>query len=737
MPTPHEIVARLTLEEKASLLSGQDFWHTQAIEGVAESVMLTDGPHGLRKQGGAGDHLGIGDSRPATCFPPAVALAASFDVDLVHEVGARIAAEARAEDVAVVLGPGINLKRSPLCGRNFEYFSEDPWLSGAMGRAWVEGVQSGGVGASLKHFAVNNQETDRLRVSADVDERPLRELYLRAFEHVVTHAAPWTVMCSYNRINGVHASQNHWLLSTVLREEWGYRGLVVSDWGAVKDRIAALRAGLDLEMPGNGGVTDAELVAAVAAGRLDEAELDRAAARVVELVRRVPRPGTETRSLSEIHAENHAAAREIAARCVVLLRNEPVDDTPLLPLAPDQRVALIGEFARSPRYQGAGSSRINPTRLEDALSELSALHADVGFAGDDLTEAVALARDADVAVVFLGLPAEAESEGFDRTTLALPADQIALLEAVLAVQPRTVVVFSGGGVVTLPFASRVPAIVGGFLLGQASGGALADVLTGRVNPSGRLAETMPLRLTDTPAYLDFPGERGHIRYSEGVFVGYRWYDARELDVAFPFGHGLSYTTFDHDDLLVSGDPNGFTVKVLVTNTGTRSGRDVVQVYVGKPGSQLARAPRELAGVAIVDLEPGESTVAEVRIPTSALAAWFTGRGWAVEDGEYHVAVGSSSRDLYGHTHVSIAGDDLREPLHLESTIAEVLADPVAGPLVAAGLADAAGSDGADDVEGVGQMMLSFPIGRVVKMAGGGVSLDDIQALLDAANAERR
>ncbi|CAM3442798.1 glycoside hydrolase family 3 C-terminal domain-containing protein [Nocardioides dubius] len=734
MPTPHEIVARLTLEEKASLLSGQDFWHTQAIEGVAESVMLTDGPHGLRKQGGSGDHLGIGDSRPATCFPPAVALASSFDVDLVHEVGVRIAAEARAEQVAVVLGPGINIKRSPLCGRNFEYFSEDPWLSGALGRAWVEGIQSGGVGASLKHFAVNNQEHDRLRVSADVDERPLREIYLRAFEHVVTHADPWTVMCSYNRINGLHASENPWLLRTVLREEWGYTGLVVSDWGAVKDRVAALRAGLDLEMPGNGGVTDAELVAAVTDGRLDEAAVDRAAERVLALIQRAATAGAP-RDPATVHAENHAAAREIAARCVVLLRNEPVGDAPLLPLEPGSRVAVIGEFARTPRYQGAGSSRINPTRLEDALSELSALHDDVTFAGDDLTEAVALAHASDVAVVFLGLPPEAESEGFDRTDLNLPPDQLAMLEAVLAVQPRTVVVLSGGGVVTVPFAQRVPALVQGYLLGQAGGGALADVLTGRVNPSGRLAETMPLRLADSPAYLDFPGERGHVRYGEGVFVGYRWYDARDLDVAFPFGHGLSYTTFAHDDLLVSGDPSGFTVRVLVTNTGDRAGRDIVQVYVGKPSSQLARAPRELVGVAVVDLEPGESSIAEVRVPTGQLAAWFTGRGWAVEDGEYHVAVGTSSRALTGHTHISIAGDDLTEPLHLESTIAEVIADPIAGPLVAAGLAEQ-GADSADDVEGVGQMMMSFPIGRVVRMSGGAVSTDDIQALLDAANAER-
>ncbi len=692
--------------------------------------MITDGPPGRRKLAGAGDHLGLGDSNPATCFPPAVALGSSFDVEVVREVGARIGAEARAEGVAVVLGPGINLKRSPLCGRNFEYYSEDPHLSGLLGTAWVDGLQSTGVGASLKHFAVNNQEHDRLRVSAEVDERPLRELYLRAFERVVREAQPWTVMCSYNRINGVLASENPWLLTEVLREEWGYDGLVVSDWGAVRDRVAALAAGLDLSMPGDGGVTDAEVVAAVRAGAVDEQAVDRAAARVVELARRAtPQAG----DLAAIHTDNHAAARALAARCVVLLRNEPVDAIPLLPLAPDARVAVIGEFARTPRHQGAGSSRINPTRLDNALDELRALHGDVTFAEPD--EAATAAAAADVAVVFLGLPAEAESEGFDRSTLDLPPEQLALLDVVLEAQPRTVVVLSNGGVVTLPFAERVPAIVEGWLLGQAGGGAIADVLTGQVNPSGRLAETIPMRLADSPAYLDFPGERGRVRHGEGVFVGMRWYDARDLPVAFPFGHGLSYTTFGYADLVVSGSPSGFVVRVTVTNTGPVAGREVVQVYAGKPASELARPPRELVGVRVVALAAGESQVVEVPVPLRELEKWFVGHGWAVEEGEHHFEVGASSRDLRLGTHVSVAGADLRPLLHLESTIEEVLADPVAGPLIAAGLA-AQAPDGVDDVEGSAQMMMSFPIGRVVRMVGGAVSLADIQALLDAANAAR-
>lgn len=773
---PSTDVTSLPLPEKASLLSGKDFWHTEAVTGVA-SLMMTDGPHGLRKQSGGGDHLGLGDSNPATCFPPAVALGSSFDASLVEEVGAMIAAEARAEDVAVVLGPGINLKRSPLCGRNFEYFSEDPHLTGALGTAWVQGLQAGGVGASLKHFAANNQEHDRLRVSADVDERPLRELYLRAFERVIRDAAPWTVMCSYNAVNGTLASEDPWLLTQLLREEWRYDGLVVSDWGAVRDRVTSLVAGLDLQMPGVGGSSDAEVVAAVESGALAESIVDRAATRVAKLAARSAGGATAhpARDLAALHAEHHAACRRIAARCVVLLRNEPVagsaaaettsprnpasrttpaeppapdhsapdhpaPDHPataarLLPLRPDARVAVIGEFARTPRYQGAGSSRINPTRLDSALEELRRFHPDLTFTGDDPAEATAAAAQAEIAVLFLGLPPEAESEGFDRTTLDLPVEQLDLLTAVLAAQPHTVVVLSAGGVVSLPFAEQVPALVQASLLGQAGGGAIADVLTGRVNPSARLAETVPLRLADSPAFLDFPGERGRVRYGEGVFIGYRWYDARDLPVAFPFGHGLSYTTFDYADLIVQGHPDGLRVELTLTNTGAVAGREVVQVYAGKPSSELARPPRELVGVSVVELAAGESTVVSVDVPLEALEAWFVGHGWAVEAGEYRIDVGASSRDIRASTSVSLDGPDLRPLLHLESTLEEVLADPVAGPLVAAALEEMAPADG-EDVEGTGQMVMSFPIGRVLSMAGGAVDPVDVQALLDAANDAR-
>lgn len=507
-------------------------------------------------------------------------------------MGAAIGVEAAIENVAVVLGPGINIKRSPLCGRNFEYFSEDPILSGILGAASVRGIQSKGVGTSLKHFAANNQEFDRMRASSDVDPRPLREIYLRGFERVVKDAAPWTVMCSYNKLNGVWTSEDPWLLTSVLRDDWGFDGLVVSDWGAVNDRVVGVAAGLDLEMPASGGRTDAQLVAAVRAGTLPESVLDTAAARAIDLVRKAGERPAIARPL-DVDA-HHALAREAAGRSIVLLKN----DGALLPLSADQMVAVIGAFATEPRFQGAGSSLINPTRVDNALDELRVVGGEnvsyaAGFAveggaveasgrtAEELrAEAVSVARTADVAVLFLGLPAAQESEGFDRDHIDLPAEQLAVLDAVLEVNPRVVVVLSNGGVVALPFADRVPAIIESWLLGQAGGGAVADVLYGAVNPSGKLTETVPVRLEDNPSFGNFPGEFGHVRYGEGLLVGYRWYDAKGLDVTFPFGHGLSYTTFEYTGATAEvGADGGIVVRLDVTNSGDRDGREVVQVYV--------------------------------------------------------------------------------------------------------------------------------------------------------------
>jgi beta-glucosidase len=730
-------IENLSRDEKAALTSGANFWYTKAVADIP-AIMLTDGPHGVRKQREGGDHLGLLDSEPATCFPPAVALGSSFDVALLERVGVALGEESKAMSVGVLLGPGINLKRSPLCGRNFEYLSEDPIVSGVLGSALVRGLQSQGVGASLKHFAANNQETDRMRVSADIDERPLRELYLRGFQKVVQDEQPWTVMCSYNRVNGVLASQNPWLLTSVLRDEWGFEGLVVSDWGAVVNRVAALQAGLDLEMPSNGGRSDAELVAAIDRGDLDEAVLDRSAARVAALVdKAVASADPKARYDAEAH---HALAREAAGASIVLLKNDGV-----LPLATDASVAVIGELARTPRYQGAGSSLINPTQLDDALTELSVLAGrDLPFApGYDLVgsssskltaEAVATASAAETVLLFVGVPAAQESEGFDRADLELPAAQLALIDAVVSANPRTVVVLSNGGVVRLSgFSARVPAIVEGWLLGQAGGGAVADVLYGVVNPSGRLAETIPVRLEDTPAFLDFPGEFGHVRYGEGVFVGYRWYDARDMAVSYPFGHGLSYTTFEYSDLELATDASGIIASVTVANTGDRDGAEVVQLYTGVTGSVVTRAPRELKAFAKVQVPAGESRRVELRVARGDLAYWDIRVGrWVVEGGEYSVEVGASSRDVRNSGSVAVDGDALRLPLTLQSTLGEVLADPIAGELIMGTMAASQSEiGGALSDPGLLKMMSSAPLGRLVNF--GAATTEQLEQLVAGVN----
>jgi beta-glucosidase len=747
----------LTLEEKASLTSGADFWTTKAIDRVGiPSVMMTDGPHGLRKQSGATDHLGLASSVPATCFPPAVGIGSSFDPEIIERVGAAIGVEAAIENVAVVLGPGINIKRSPLCGRNFEYFSEDPIVSGILGAASVRGIQSKGVGTSLKHFAANNQEFDRMRASSDVDPRPLREIYLRGFERVVKDASPWTVMCSYNKLNGVWTSEDPWLLTSVLRDDWGFDGLVVSDWGAVNDRVVGVAAGLDLEMPASGGRTDAQLVAAVRAGELAESVLDTAAARAIDLVRKAgERPAVAGPLDVDAH---HALAREAAGRSIVLLKNEGA----LLPLAADQKVAVIGAFATEPRFQGAGSSLINPTRVDKALDELRAVGGDnvsyaAGFAveggtiatsgrtvSDLRAEAVSVAGAADVAVLFLGLPAAEESEGFDRDHIDLPAEQLAVLDAVLEVNPRVVVVLSNGGVVALPFADRVPAIVESWLLGQAGGSAVADVLYGAVNPSGKLTETVPVRLSDNPSFGNFPGEFGHVRYGEGLLVGYRWYDAKGIDVTFPFGHGLSYTTFEYGTTTAEGGADGdIVVRVDVTNTGDRDGREVVQVYVAPTTSIVQRAPRELKAFASVALAAGETRTVELVVRREDLAYWdIRVDRWVVEGGEYTVDVAASSRDIRSTVAVEVSGDDVHQELTMNSSIGDLIAHPIAGPIVQQALGGLMGGLGGDAAaasmmpndEAMQKMMASFPIGRLAGFPGLPVNFEQIEQLIAAANA---
>ena len=750
-PKASPLLAELTLEEKASLCLGSDFWHTAPVERLGiPAVMVTDGPHGLRKQPGEADHVGISGSLPATCFPTACALASSWDPELARRIGEALGREARAQGVAVVLGPGINIKRSPLCGRNFEYFSEDPLLSGVLGAAMIDGVQGQGVGTSLKHYAANNQETDRLRVSAEVDERTLRQIYLAGFERAVTTARPWTVMCAYNQVNGTYASEHAWLLTTVLRGEWGFDGLVVSDWGAVHDRVAALEAGLDLEMPPNLGVSDAAIVAAVGAGQLDERVLDTAVARVLQLVdRATANPGPPPVVDADAH---HGLARAAAAECAVLLKNQDR----LLPLRPAARdtIAVIGEFARTPRYQGAGSSQVNPTRVDVPVDELRsavpegvevAFAAGYGLDSSDhdeelAAEAVALAGGAAVVVAFLGLPAAAESEGFDRTHMDLPANQTALLARLARANPNLVAVLANGSAVRLSdWDQHAKAVLECWLSGQAAGGAAADLLVGAANPCGRLAETLPLRLEDTPSYLNFPGEAGHVRYGEGVFVGYRGYDKLDRRVSYPFGHGLSYTSFGYADLTanVSGGQQGSDLVVdvtcRVTNTGDRRGKEVVQLYVGDPEASVARPVRELRAFAKVDLDPGETTVVAFALTARDLSYWSTRlNDWVLEAGEFELAVGASSRDLRLTATVDVAASPPPVTLDAMATLQEWLANPTGSAL----LHKAVGSDDQGRPKGIlgNEELLpvigNFPISTLAAFPGLGFTHDLVNSLVE-------
>ena len=649
-----KIISELTLEEKAGLCSGGDFWHTKAVERLGiPAVMVSDGPHGLRKQDLEGDHLGINDSIRAVCFPAACATAASFDRNLMRTMGEAIGDSCQHEGLAVVLGPAMNIKRSPLCGRNFEYISEDPYLAGEMAAAYVHGVQSRNVGTSVKHFAANNQEHRRMSSSSDMDERTLREIYLTAFEKVVKAEQPWTVMCSYNALNGTMVNENKWLLTDVLRNEWGFKGLVMSDWGAVSDRVRGVAAGMDLEMPASGGHNDRKIVEAVRSGRLAESEVDRACERVLALVDRTVRNARPETPWDK--EAQHRLAEKIAEDCIVLLKNEGE----ILPLSKEDEIAFIGEFARKPRYQGGGSSHINSFRVTGALEAAAGLK--ITFAEgystekDEATEAqiqeaAEAARKARAAVVFAGLPDSYESEGYDRTHLRLPACQNRLIEAVAEANPNTVVVLHNGAPVEMPWAGSVRGIVEAYLAGQAGGEAVVRILFGDANPSGHLAESFPLRLQDNPSYLWFGGEGNRTEYREGVFVGYRYYDKKEMPVLFPFGYGLSYTTFAFSDLRLSApeirDTDTLQVSVRIRNTGRRTGKAVAQLYVSAPESEAIRPVRELKGFEKTELAPGEEKEVSFTLDKRAFAWWNTEIGdWYAETGTYRIEIGSSSRDI--------------------------------------------------------------------------------------------
>jgi beta-glucosidase len=690
------IISQMTLEEKAALCTGASAWTTTPIErlGVPEMI-VSDGPHGVRRVPDVNSMANA--SLPATCFPTASCTASTWDVDLIHKMGEAIAEECIALNVDVVLGPGANMKRSPLGGRNFEYFSEDPYLAGEMAANFINGVQSKGVGTSLKHFAANNQEFQRFSISSEVDERTLREIYLPAFEKAVKQAKPWTVMCSYNKLNGTFASQHHYLLTEILKDEWGFEGLVVSDWGAVRDRVPALKAGLDWEMPGPQERRVKQVVNAVRSGELDEAVLDESVRRILGIVfkaKQTPKDGT-----FDVEA-HHELAHQIATEGMVLLKNNG-----LLPLKDPGHIAVIGRSAENAHFQGGGSSHINPTKVAVPFKELKAqagnteltyaegYPTDDSFRQDLIDQAVTLAQSADVAVLYIALPTYKESEGYDRTDLDLTDQQVALIKAVAKAQPKTVVVLNNGAPIAMSaWIDDVAAVLEGWMMGQAGGVAIADVLFGKINPCGKLAETFPLKLSDTPAYLNWPGEAGAVHYGEGLFIGYRYYDAKQMPVLFPFGYGLSYTAFEYSNAKVSAksfkDTDGVMVTVDVTNTGDVAGKETVQVYVHDQKSGLVRPEKELKGFAKVELQPGETKSVSIQLDFRAFAFYHPEyKQWITEDGDFDILIAASAADIRQTLTVTLESTlSLPCILDKESTIREWMADPrgkaVLGPVYA-------------------------------------------------------
>lgn len=657
-----ELVSQMTLEEKASLCSGKDFWTTKPVERLGiPSIMVTDGPHGLRKQAGHSDHLGINLSVPSTCFPTAATTACSFDRELMTEIGTAIGEECRAEDVAVILGPAVNIKRSPLCGRNFEYFSEDPLLAGEIAGAMITGIQSQNVGTSLKHYLANNQEKARLVSDSIIDERALREIYLAGFETAIKKSQPWTLMCSYNKINGTYASDNKELMTDIPRNEWGYTGAIMTDWGAMNDRVKAIEAGLDLEMPGPNDWNDKKIVEAVKDGTLSEDSLDACAVRMTSIALLASK---NTKTTYDIDNHNELA-RRAARESAVLLKNETT-----LPVDLSKSIAVVGEFAKIPRYQGAGSSKINPHHITSLCEALDARGISYTYAcgyhneataPDDklINEAVEAAKNADIVIACVGLPDSCESEGFDREHLNMPEAQNALMEALTASGTPVAAVVSTGGVINMPWRDKADSILLMYLGGQNIGNAAIDLLLGDAVPCGHLAETWPLSLDDTSSITNF-GNGGNIEYRESIYCGYRYFDKADKEVAYPFGHGLSYTTFEYSDLTIDKkaitDTDSLTVSVNVTNTGKYAAKEIVQLYVSAPESTIFKPVRELRNFEAVYLTPGESRKVTMTLDSRAFAYYNVNiHDWFVEGGDYRIELGKSSRDILLTAAVSVSG----------------------------------------------------------------------------------
>lgn len=741
------LVSKMTLEEKAALCSGRDFWSTKPNEKAGiPSVFMTDGPHGLRKAVGTD----FTNSVPATCFPTAAGLASSWNPELLNRMGVALGEECQANNVQFLLGPGVNMKRSPLGGRNFEYFSEDPVLAGKMAAALIKGVQSQGIGTSLKHFAANNQEFERLTNNSEVDERTLHEIYLPAFEIAVKEAQPWTVMCSYNKLNGTYASQNALLLDTILRQQWGFKGFVVSDWGAVNDRVEGVKAGLNLEMPGNGGLNDQAIIAAVQSGSLPVARLDEVVTQTLALFLQTAAMHKDGATYDK--AAHHALAREVSSECIVLLKNQHV-----LPLAKGKKIALIGGFAKTPRYQGAGSSQVNPTQIDNVYALMGNVSYAAGYTADATTNdqliaaAQQTAKNSDVAVVFVGLPDSYESEGFDRTSIDMPAAFNRLVESVAKVQPNTVVVLMNGGAVSMPWADKVKGIVEAWLGGQAGSGAIADVLTGKVNPSGKLSESFAARLEDTPAYFNFPGKNGNTLYGEGIFIGYRYYDKKKVKPLFPFGYGLSYTTFAYTGISVDktgvSDNDEVRVHVKVKNTGNVAGKEVVQLYVQDQGSTVIRPEKELKHFAKVSLNPGEEKTVDFVLGYRDYA-YYNERvhDWQTNTGKYNILVGGSSADLPLHQELDVTATHMLYPPLTRNSLLKDFANHPKGKAVYAKLMEGMGTmfGGGESKEvltpsqeeakkKMQAMMVAIlnemPVSKLVTMGGGKFTEEMLDAML--------
>lgn len=750
-----ELVGKMTLEEKACMLSGADFWHTKAVERLGiPAIMVSDGPCGLRKQDMEGDHLGINDSIKAVCFPSGCATSTSFNRELLYKMGEAIGNECQAEDVAVILGPAVNIKRSPLCGRNFEYISEDPYVASELSASYINGVQSKNVGTSIKHYLANSQETRRMSVDAIIDERTLNEIYLASFEGAVKKANPWTVMCCYNKINGKFGAENDEMLNGTLRDKWDFDGIVVSDWGAVNDRVDSVKAGLDLEMPHIGDITDNQIIQAVKNNELDEATVDECVERILDMVYRY----VENRDTTAVFdkAADHELSRQVAEESMVLLKNE--DN--ILPLDKSGKIAFIGKYATTPRFQGGGSSHINSEIITSAMTAVKGMDNIVfaqGFndAKDEVDEAlvkeaIEVAKSVDTVVVFAGLPDAFESEAFDRRHMRMPNCQNSLIEEIAKVNKNIVVVLHNGSVIEMPWLDKVKGVLEAYLGGEAVGQAVCNILFGDVNPSGRLAETFPLRLEDNPSYLNFPGEDDKVEYREGIFVGYRYYDKKKMPVLFPFGYGLSYTTFEYSNLKLSKakmyDDEELVVSVDVTNTGDREGKETVMLYVADVESTVVKPAKELKGFEKVSLKPGETKTVTITLDKRSFAYYNTEiHDWYVEAGDYRIIIAKSvEEETISDTVYVEPKNPIKKHYDMNSLVGDLLADEKTAPIIKKlsdrySMTEMSSKEDESGTEAVSKemgdaMMKYLPIRGFIRFAGDRFTLSEVEAVIDELNS---